>query len=126
MRHRGLEGSIIVRDKVNDIEDYWQAADLGFFTSETESFCLSILEGMVFACPSVSTSVGGIPEVVENEVTEALVPFGDAASLARAVTTLVQDPAPARAWPCGAKRRPRPLFRGGYRAKVSGALSAGV
>ena len=37
---------MIVREKVTDIEDYLQAADLGLFTSETESFCLSILEAM--------------------------------------------------------------------------------
>ncbi len=100
-----------VGDKVNDIEDYWQAADLGFFTSETESFCLSILEGMVFACPSVSTSVGGIPEVVENEVTGAPVLFGDAASLALAQSRLLsRTRCLVRTGPGGAKRRPRPAF----------------
>jgi N-acetyl-alpha-D-glucosaminyl L-malate synthase BshA len=33
-----LDDRIIIREKVNDIEDYLQAADLGLFTSETESF----------------------------------------------------------------------------------------
>ena len=43
---------VMVRENVNEIEDYLQAADLGLFTSETESFCLSILEAMFFGCPS--------------------------------------------------------------------------
>src|SRR5262249_47871336 len=83
-RRHGLEDHLVVRDKVADIEDYWQAADLGLFTSETESFCLSILEGMFFGCPSVSTRVGGIAEVVDNGETGLLVPLGDANLLARA------------------------------------------
>ena len=37
---------VIVREKVTDIEDYLQVADIGLYTSETESFCLSILEAM--------------------------------------------------------------------------------
>jgi len=50
------------------------------FTSETESFCLSILEAMYFACPNVAPEVGGIPEVVEDRVTGLLIPFGDSES----------------------------------------------
>ena len=67
-RRLGLEDRVIVRERVTDIEEYLQAADLGLFTSETESFCLSILEAMCFGCPSVATRVGGIPEVVEDGV----------------------------------------------------------
>jgi N-acetyl-alpha-D-glucosaminyl L-malate synthase BshA len=93
VRRLELEGRVIVREKVNDIEDYLQAADLGLFTSDMESFCLSILEAMCFGCPSVSTAVGGIPELVENDVSGILVPAGDAAALARNVELLIQNPA---------------------------------
>src|SRR5580700_8487748 len=44
VRRLGLEDRVIVRDNVRDMEDYLQAADIGLFASETESFCLSILE----------------------------------------------------------------------------------
>ena len=69
----GLTECVIVREKVTDIEDYLQVADIGLFTSETESFCLSILEAMCFGCPSVSTRVGGIPEVVEDNQSSVLI-----------------------------------------------------
>jgi L-malate glycosyltransferase len=92
VRRLGLADRVIVREKVNDIENYLQAADLGLVTSETESFCLSILEAMYFACPSVATCVGGIPEVVDDTVTGLLVPFGNAAALATAVEGLIRDP----------------------------------
>jgi N-acetyl-alpha-D-glucosaminyl L-malate synthase BshA len=87
----GLADRVIVRDNVQHIEDYLQAADLGLVTSDSESFCLSILEAMCFACPSVATRVGGIPEVIQDHKTGCLVPAGDAAAVARAVEELVQD-----------------------------------
>jgi N-acetyl-alpha-D-glucosaminyl L-malate synthase BshA len=93
VRRLGLEDRVIVREKVSDIEDYLQAADIGVFTSESESFCLSILELMCFACPSVAPRVGGIPEVVDDNASGRLLPFGDTAAFARAVEELIQDPA---------------------------------
>lgn len=87
----GLENHIVVRDKVMDIEDYIAAADLGLYTSISESFCLSILEGMFLGCPSVATRVGGIPEVISDGKTGVLVDFGDADGLARAVCGLLAD-----------------------------------
>jgi L-malate glycosyltransferase len=105
----GLEGRVIVVEKVHDIEDYLHAADLGLVSSEAESFCLSILEAMCFACPSVATDVGGIPEVIENGVSGILVPFGDPGALARAVESLIKDPARraelGRAAQCRARER---------------------
>lgn len=110
VRRLGVEDRVIVREKVNDIEDYLQAADLGLFTSEMESFCLSILEAMFFACPSVATCVGGIPEVVEDNVTGLLVPAGDASALAGAVEALIQDPARRIALGRAAQRSARERF----------------
>ena len=87
----GLTECVIIREKVTDIEDYLQVADIGLYTSETESFCLSILEAMCFGCPSVSTRVGGIPEVVEDNQSSLLIPFGDVAGLAGALEGLIDD-----------------------------------
>lgn len=92
VRRLGLEDRIIIREKVSDIEDYLQAADLGLFTSDMESFCLSILEAMCFACPSVSTRVGGIPEVIHDQITGILTPPGDADALACGIERLIQNP----------------------------------
>ena len=92
VRRLGLEGRVIVRENILEIEDYLQAADLALYTSENESFCLSILEAMCFACPSVATRVGGISELVQHNLTGILVPFGDADILARSVERLIQDP----------------------------------
>ena len=89
----GLEDTILLRENVTDIEDYLQVADLGLFTSDSESFCLSILEAMFFGCPSVATRVGGIPEVVADGRSGLLCPAGDPVALASAVQDLMNHPA---------------------------------
>jgi N-acetyl-alpha-D-glucosaminyl L-malate synthase BshA len=91
VRRLGIEDRVIIKENVTGIEDYLQAADLGLFTSETESFCLSILEAMCFACPSIAPRVGGIPEVIEDNVTGLLLPFGDCDAITRAIENLIQD-----------------------------------
>jgi N-acetyl-alpha-D-glucosaminyl L-malate synthase BshA len=106
----GLTECVIVREKVTDIEDYLQVADIGLFTSETESFCLSILEAMCFGCPSVSTRVGGIPEVVEDNQSSLLVPFGDVAALASALERLIDDKARRSTLGRAAQARARERF----------------
>jgi N-acetyl-alpha-D-glucosaminyl L-malate synthase BshA len=110
VRRLGLTGRVVVREKVTAIEDFLQAADLGLFTSETESFCLSILEAMSFGCPSAAFAVGGIPEVVLTGETGLLVPFGDTPALTAAVESVLRDPALRAALGQAAKRRARRLF----------------
>jgi glycosyltransferase involved in cell wall biosynthesis len=54
--------------------------------------------------------VGGIPEVMENGVTGLLVPFGDTDGMARAVESLIQDPARRAAMGQSARVRAGKLF----------------
>jgi N-acetyl-alpha-D-glucosaminyl L-malate synthase BshA len=105
-----LHDRIIIREKVEDIEEYLQAADLGLFTSETESFCLSILEMMCFGVPSVARRVGGIPEVVEENVSGLLVPSDNPDALRSAVEGLIREPERRTAMGLAARRRAKELF----------------
>lgn len=95
VRQLGLQDRVLVRENVYSVEDYMAAADLGLFASESESFCLSILEAMVFGCPSVATRVGGIPEVTLSGETGWLVEAGDTEGLATKLAQLISD-APLR------------------------------
>jgi glycosyltransferase involved in cell wall biosynthesis len=65
---------------------------------------------MSFGCPSVATRAGGVPEVIEDNVTGVLVPLGDADALAGAVEGLIQDPARRAALGCAALLRARERF----------------
>ncbi len=105
VRRLKIQDRLIVRENVSDIEDYLPAADLGLFTSDTESFCLSILEAMGFGCPSVARRVGGIPEVVTDGKTGLLVDSAEANPLARAVEDLIASPAKRHALGQAARQR---------------------
>ena len=106
----GLAGRVVVRPNVFEVEDYLQAADFGLFSSESESFCLGILEAMAFGCPSVSTAVGGVPEVVIDGETGILVPAGDVAALARGAEELLADRGRQERMGAAAQRRAREQF----------------
>ena len=110
VRLLGLEDRILVIERVKDVEDYLQISDLVLYTSDTESFCLSILEAVYFGVPSVARAVGGIPEVVEHNTTGVLVNSENPDELARAVEDVIWDPARRRKMGDAAQERARRLF----------------
>jgi glycosyltransferase involved in cell wall biosynthesis len=61
--------------------------------SSSESFGIAAAEAMALDRPVIVSSVGGLPELVEHEVTGLLVPPGDPDSLADAIRRLMHDPA---------------------------------
>ncbi|HWX15584.1 MAG TPA: N-acetyl-alpha-D-glucosaminyl L-malate synthase BshA [Chthoniobacterales bacterium] len=90
----GIRKNVIVRTAAEPIENYLNAADAGIYTSEIESFGLSILETMFFAKPVFAFGVGGIPETVGDA--GSLHEFGDVSSMAAALDQFMQSPAAAR------------------------------
>ncbi|MCB1120630.1 MAG: N-acetyl-alpha-D-glucosaminyl L-malate synthase BshA [Verrucomicrobiae bacterium] len=104
---RGLKDHVLIKDDVFDVDNYYAAADFTLYTSEYESFCLGILEGMRYGLPSASFAVGGIPEVVLDRETGFLAPFGDTAQLAEHTAILAGDP--ARRSAMGEKARHRAI-----------------
>lgn len=87
-----------------------------------ESFGLLALDAMRGGRPVVATRVGGLPEVVEDGRTGLLVPPGDPAALAAALTRLLADPELARRLGEAGKRRWKELFTGGRMAREYHAL----
>ncbi len=61
----------------DDITCDLQQADLLLMTSLYESFCLVALEAMACGVPVLSTSVGGLPEVIVHGETGLLFPLGE-------------------------------------------------
>jgi N-acetyl-alpha-D-glucosaminyl L-malate synthase BshA len=90
----GLRGHVIVREDAAAVENYLPAADAGLYTSENESFGLSILETLFFGKPVVAFRIGGIPEVVGDAA--YLHEFGDIAAMASSLDALVDSPKVAR------------------------------
>jgi L-malate glycosyltransferase len=86
----GLRGRVIVKEDAAAVENYLPAADAGLYTSDNESFGLSILETLFFGKPVVAFRIGGIPEVVDDAA--YLHEFGDIAGMASSLDALVESP----------------------------------
>src|SRR5262249_10829665 len=90
----GLRNIVIVRQNTTVVDEYVQAADAGLYTSEYESFGLSILETMFYGKPVVAFRVGGIPEVIGDS--SPLYPFDDVTAAANGLDKLIESPKLAR------------------------------
>lgn len=75
----------------DEVRLWWQQARLGTLTSESEGMPVSLMEAAACGVPVVATRVGGIPELVEHEVSGLLVPPMDPVALAAAYQRLLTD-----------------------------------
>ena len=76
-----------------DVKHYYHSADLFILLSEQEGFPNSIVEAMSYALPVISTNVGGIPEIILNDVTGKLIVNRCPSCVADAVKDLVKNDA---------------------------------
>jgi glycosyltransferase involved in cell wall biosynthesis len=88
-RRRGLGERCVFTGFRADIDRLIPAFSLLCLTSSTEGLGTSLLDAMCFGRPVVATDAGGIPEAVEHGKTGLLVPVGDPATLAAALTELL-------------------------------------
>ena len=76
-----------------NVRPYYGIADLFVLPSHSEGSPNVLLEAIDADVPIVATAVGGIPEIVENEVSALLVNREDEAALAAAIRRLLEDEA---------------------------------
>jgi L-malate glycosyltransferase len=107
----GLRANVIVKEDDAVVEDFLPASDAGLYTSEIESFGLSILETMFFGKPVVAFRIGGIPEVMGDA--GYLHEFGDVTGMASSVDRLIDSPELARQAGERGRRRAQTLFTAG-------------
>jgi glycosyltransferase involved in cell wall biosynthesis len=85
-------GYVVMTGRRDDIAGLNAMADIFVFPSFSENLPFSLLEAMDAALPIISTSVGGIPELVVHGQTGLLVPPHDASALAQAILRLASNP----------------------------------
>jgi len=67
-------------------------ADIFISTTNYDNQPRSLLEAMAAGLPVVSTRVGGVPFLIDDGINGLLVPAGDAAAMADAVSTILNQP----------------------------------
>jgi glycosyltransferase involved in cell wall biosynthesis len=101
---------VIVKEGAREVEDFLLAADAGLYSSEHESFGLSILETLFYGKPVVAFRIGGIPEVMVDGECGFLHPFGDVEALARSLAWLADSPERASEMGASGRRRAEAEF----------------
>jgi glycosyltransferase involved in cell wall biosynthesis len=72
---------------------YMRAGTVFALNSTYEGLSHVLIEALLLELPIVASNAGGNPELITHEQNGVLVPVGDTAALAEAITRLLQDPA---------------------------------
>lgn len=99
-KYKAMCGDLGIRDSVrfvgfvdhSDLPAYFASANMFVLPSRSESMPVVVAEAMASALPVVSTTVGGISELVDQGETGVLVPPNDPHALAEAVVDMLNDP----------------------------------
>jgi L-malate glycosyltransferase len=76
------------QERVNEL---LPLADLMLMPSQLESFGLAALEAMACRVPTIGTNVGGVPELIDENVNGLLYPVGDVDGMAQGAVSLLKD-----------------------------------
>jgi len=87
-----LEDCVSFTGHQADVRLYYAISDLFILPSHSEGSPNVLLEAMAAGLPIIATAVGGLPEVLSDEVNALLVPKQDVAQLVGAIGRLLDDP----------------------------------
>jgi glycosyltransferase involved in cell wall biosynthesis len=92
-RSLGLMNRVVFAGSRDDVPELLPAFDVFALSSKYEGLPIALLEAMAAGVPCVATAVGGVPEVVTDGEEGLLVPAGDPAALADALSALADSAA---------------------------------
>ena len=90
---------------VAELEREYQKSTLYLQTSSTENMSLSVIDALRFGVPAVATTVGALPEIVDDQVTGVLVPVHDVSATVEAIVQLLQNSEAREAMSKASRRR---------------------
>jgi glycosyltransferase involved in cell wall biosynthesis len=86
-----LQETVIMLGIRSDVPDVLAALDVAVLSSDYEGSPLALMEYMAAGKPVVASNVGGVPDMIEHEVSGLLVPPRDPPRLAAAIHRLLRD-----------------------------------
>lgn len=90
-RELKLEKDVLFLGKQDGLENLLSVADIFLMPSQSESFGLSALEAMSCGVPVISSSVGGLPELVLHNKTGYIAEFSDVDRMAKYALELLKN-----------------------------------
>ena len=87
-----------------------QWADVYILPSYNEGLPIAVLEAMAYGKPVISTTVGGIPEVISQGINGFLIRPGDTKSLTSAIKNLINNPEKINSMGLESKKAVKPFF----------------
>lgn len=100
-----------------------QAMTVVSLVSDQEPFGIVVLEAMALAKPVVAGDIGGPTELIVHDQNGALVRFGDAVALCRAICKFIDDPQLAAKTGAAAHTRAQEFSVRRFRSRFSAALT---
>lgn len=91
VRQLGMDSDVVFTGFVDDVRTYMRAADVYVHPTRADAGPYAPLEAMACNLPVVGTSVGAIPDFVENGRTGLLVPTEDDRAMSDAMALLVSN-----------------------------------
>jgi len=104
-RELDLYDDVIFLGKQDGLEEILNCADLFLMPSQSESFGLSALEAMACGVPVISSSVGGLPELIRHNETGYIAEFSDVKRMARYAIDLLKNNKKYKAFSQNARKR---------------------
>jgi sugar transferase (PEP-CTERM/EpsH1 system associated) len=92
VRDAGIADDVWLPGARSDIADLMRTFSVFALSSIAEGTPVTLLEAMSCGLPVVSTAVGGIPTLVQDNLTGQLVPAGDSTELAAALAVYANNP----------------------------------
>ncbi len=90
IRTRGLNGRVFMLGLRNDIPDILKSIDIFVLPTLQEALGTSFIEAMAMENPVIGTNVGGVGEIIKNEVNGYLVRANDPLALSQAVIRMLK------------------------------------
>ena len=88
MQAAGLQGKIIFLGPRRDVSEILPLLDVAVLSSHEEGLPMTLLEAMASELPIVATSVGGVPQLIEDRGNGLLVADDDELGMARALVEI--------------------------------------
>ena len=92
IREKQLERTVFLTGYIDEASKYLKAFDIFVLPSLKEGLPYAILEAGLASLPVIATSVGGIPEIIENRKSGLLIAPKSSSELAHTISFMIEHP----------------------------------